>query len=77
MPTYHFDYRDNGTLACDHLGTRLHSFEEAKVEAVRALVELARDEIQGPEPRELAIEVREDGGPILQVVLTLEVKQLT
>ena len=59
MPVYHFDYVDDGMVAPDPIGTPLDDFDEAKIEAVRALVELARDEIQGPERRELAIMVRE------------------
>jgi hypothetical protein len=76
MATYHFDYRDSGKLITDYVGTPLDSFEEAKVEAVRALAQLAKDELQGPERRQLAIEIRAENDPVLQVVLTLEVKPL-
>ena len=76
MAIYHFDYRDNGKLIADYVGTPLDSFEEAKVEAVRALAELAKDALQGPERRQLAIEVRAVDQPVLQIVLTLEVEPL-
>ena len=76
MPVYHFDYVANGKVVPDPIGTPLDDFDEAKIEAVRALVELARDEIQGPERRKLAIVVREGKTPIMQVVLTIEVKPL-
>jgi hypothetical protein len=64
MAIYHFDYRDNDKLITDYVGTPLDSFEEAKVEAVRALAELAKDELQGPERCRLAIEVREGATPL-------------
>ena len=69
MLVYHFDYVANGKVVADPIGTPLDDFDEAKIEAVRALVELARDEIQGPERRKLAIVVREGKTPIMQVVL--------
>jgi hypothetical protein len=73
---YHFDYRDNGKLIADYVGTPLDSFEEANVEAVRPLAELAKGALQGPERRQLAIEVRAVDQPVLQIVLTLEVGPL-
>lgn len=73
---YHFDYRHNGTLIRDEEGTPLVSLDEARKEAVRALVEFAKDEVQAPEACQLAIEVREKGQLILHVVLTVEFKQV-
>ena len=44
-------------------------------EAVRALAHLAKDELQGPLARHLAIEVRKGDVRLLAVVMTVEVKQ--
>ena len=76
MRIYHFDYRDNGSLVRDKLGTEIDSFEEARIAAVSVLVELAHDRMQAPEPHQLSIEVRDERQPVLLVVLTLEVRQL-
>ena len=72
---YHFDYRHNGALIRDDEGTALVSLDQARKEAVRALVEFAKDEVQAWEASQLAIEVRESGQLVLQVVLTVEIKQ--
>jgi hypothetical protein len=72
---YHFDYRHNGALIRDDEGTALVSLDQARKEAVRALVEFAKDEVQAWETSQLAIEVRESGQLVLQVVLTVEIKQ--
>ena len=58
MTLYHFDYRTDGHLVADVIGTTLQNFAEARTEAVRALGDLIRDELQGPERRRLAIEVK-------------------
>ena len=72
---YHFDYRHNGALIRDDEGTALVSLDQARKGAVRALVEFAKDEVQAWEASQLAIEVRESGQLVLQVVLTVEIKQ--
>ena len=72
---YHFDYRHNGALIRDDEGTALVNLDQARKEAVRALVEFAKDEVQAWEASQLAIEVRASGQLVLQVVLTVEIKQ--
>ena len=47
MPIYFFDYRYNGDVVRNDIGTPMDSFEEAKAEAVRVLADLAKDELQG------------------------------
>ena len=76
MPMYYFDYRHDGTVARDDIGSPMRSFDVAETEAVRALTELAKDELQKPLGRRLAIEVREGHVPVLEVVMTVEVNQL-
>ena len=67
MAIYHFDYRCDGLFVPDDMGTELETFEEARAEAVRALGDLIRDELQGRERRQMAIEVREGDRRILQI----------
>jgi hypothetical protein len=76
MPRYYFDHRDNDRFSPDHLGSDLPSFEEAKLEAARALAELARDVFPGSAVRTLAIEVRTESGPVLRVSLRFEIEQI-
>ena len=75
MTVYHFDYRCDGVLVADAIGTALDTFADARTEAVRALGDLMRDELRGARRRQIAIEVREGARPVLQVQLTLEVRQ--
>ena len=74
MPRYFFDYRHDGNLARDEVGTSMDSLEEAKVEALEALAELA-GELPGLLRHQLSIEVRDADVPLLNVVMTINVKQ--
>ena len=74
MSRFYFDYRDNGNFVQDKVGTRFTSSEEAKIEASKAMTEFARDMLSGAVERTLAIEVRDDTGPLLRVTLHFEVE---
>lgn len=74
MARYHFDYRHNDRFTTDDSGTEYPSIEEAKAEASRALAELARDVLPSSLVRTLAIEVRNDFGPVLRVSLRFELE---
>ena len=52
----------------------MNSLEEAKVEALEALAELA-GELPGLLRHQLSIEVRDADVPLLNVVMTINVKQ--
>ena len=65
MAHYFFDSRDNDDFVDDDVGGDYPDLEAVKVEAARALTELARDVIPGCLRRELAIEVRDSLGPVL------------
>jgi hypothetical protein len=43
MPTYHFDYRENGTVVQDRLGSEIGSLEEARAAAIDMLVAMAHE----------------------------------
>ena len=72
MPRFFFDTRDNDLVLEDEVGLDYPDLEAVKVEAARALAELARDVIPGSLKRELAIEVRDELGPVLKARLTFE-----
>ena len=74
MATYYFDYRENGVLFVDSIGTVFETAAAARLDAVHALMEMARDSIQEAEARKLSIEVRAEGRAVLRLVLTLEVQ---
>ncbi|HVI34409.1 DUF6894 family protein [Phenylobacterium sp.] len=72
MPLYFFDTRDGDVFIEDDMGLTFPDLEAVKVEAARALTELARDVVPGSLKRELAVEVRDDAGPVLVARLTFE-----
>jgi hypothetical protein len=69
---YFFDTRDNDAFFEDDEGLEYPDIEAVKVEAARALAELARDVIPGSLKRELSIEVRDESGPVLIARMTFE-----
>jgi len=77
MPQYFFDTRDGPELLRDEEGLELDGIQQARDEAARGLLDLARDLITGSESRELAIEVRDRRNmPLLRVTLSFEVAVL-
>ncbi|WP_409363783.1 DUF6894 family protein [Bradyrhizobium liaoningense] len=65
MPRYYLDTSDNENFVFDDVGVEIASFER---EASRAMADFAKDVLLGSEVRNLAIEVRDDAGPVLRVV---------
>jgi uncharacterized protein DUF6894 len=77
MPQYFFDTRDGPELLRDEKGVELDGIQQARDEAARGLLDLARDLIPGSESRELAIEVRgRRNVPLLRAALSFEVAVL-
>jgi hypothetical protein len=76
MRRYYFDLRDGDDLAPDDEGLELPAIERVQEEAARSLADMARDAVRknhdGP-GHQLAIEVRDDVGPVLQVRFTFEI----
>ena len=72
MPLYFFDTRDNDDFVEDDTGLQLPDLEAVKVEAAKALAELARDVIPGSVKRKLSVEVRDQQGPVLKAIMTFE-----
>lgn len=73
MARYYFDTRDHEKFVPDNVGVEVDSFERVKVIASEAMADFAKDVLPGSVVRALAIEVRDDHGPVLRVVLRFEI----
>jgi hypothetical protein len=77
MRRYYFDFRDSDDVIRDDVGVELASMGEVQQEAAQSLAEMARDALRpegSPDPRRMAIEVRDGkGDPVLQVRFSFEV----
>jgi hypothetical protein len=77
MPRYYFDVREAGSLAVDEEGIELLDIEAAQDAAARSLVDMARDALrrnsEDPFRHNMAIEVRDVAGPVLQAKFTVAV----
>ena len=76
MAKYFFDVQDNDSFYPDDVGVELPSIETVKAQASRTMGEIAKDVLPGSEVRTLAIEVRDDLGPVLRVALRFEIERL-
>ena len=78
MPMYYFDLRSADEVSSDKEGTELTSMDDLQNEAAYALADLLRDEVSAtngnPSARHLAVEVRDDGGPVLDAKFSFEMK---
>ena len=74
---YYFDMVDHEGIVIDDEGMELPTIESVREEAARSLLDMAREEFRpsGGAARELAIRVRDDVGPLLQLKFTFEVGQ--
>ncbi|WFU18722.1 hypothetical protein [Bradyrhizobium sp. CB3481] len=79
MPRYCFDLRKNGELAADEEGLDLPNLQVVQIEAARSLVDMARhavwDKAETILGHRMAIEVRDDKGPVLQAKFTFELER--
>jgi hypothetical protein len=72
MALYFFDTRDNDDFVEDDEGLEYPTLEAVKVQAAKALAEIARDVIPGSVRRHLSIEVRDEQGPVLIAMMVFE-----
>jgi hypothetical protein len=74
MARYYFDIRDDEGWCFDETGSDYPTIEAAKTEASRALAEIARDSLPGPDRLLFIISVRDEHKqPLFEVRLTIEV----
>lgn len=81
MPTAvaHFDMRDDEGITIDDEGLELSNLNRVQEEAARSLADMARDVVvmsDGKAAHDMAIHVRDDDGPVLQVRFTFEIDRL-
>ncbi|MBR0825234.1 hypothetical protein JQ596_06785 [Bradyrhizobium manausense] len=78
MTRYYFDLHDDDGLFADEEGLELSSLRAVQTEATRSLVDMARDAMHGSpdlSKRHMAIEVRNEAGPVMQVRLHFAVEK--
>ncbi|WP_430642269.1 DUF6894 family protein [Bradyrhizobium jicamae] len=77
MPRYYFDIRDENDLAVDEEGMWLRDMQAVQEEAARSLAGVAWDEVRRTSDRNrhhrMAIEVRDDYCPVLEVKFTFAI----
>jgi hypothetical protein len=76
---YYFDMTDKNGTARDDEGLELSNLKRVQEEAARSLADMARDAVLSPDGQdmhEMAIEVRDDYGPVLQAKLTFEIARV-
>ena len=78
MPRYYFDLIDGDGQSVDEEGMELPSLPAAQAEAAQSLADMSRDalhDLEGSSKRFMAIEVRDDTGPVMQVRFNFEVER--
>ena len=80
MPHYYLDLRDEDDLAVDEEGLQLRDVAAVQEEATQSLAEMAGDAVRGPSyhgnrNHQMAIEVRDETGPVLQVKFTFQINK--
>ncbi len=81
MPRYYFDLRDENGIALDEEGLELSGPRAVQAEAAKSVADMARDAVLSAQfsggRQEMAIGVRDAGGPIMQVKFCFEIEDLT
>jgi hypothetical protein len=79
MPRYYFDFRDDGELAIDEEGMELPTLQAVQIEAARSLVDIAKHAVWKKAEtilgHRMAVEVRDDKGPVLQAKFSFELEK--
>jgi uncharacterized protein DUF6894 len=79
MPRYYFDFMDESGLLTDDEGVELANSAAAQEEAARSLGDMLRDvarRFKGRAPQGMAITVRDDTGPVMQVRFSFEMTRM-
>ncbi|WP_458163531.1 DUF6894 family protein [Bradyrhizobium sp. 18BD] len=79
MSRYYFDLLDDDMVAPDEEGLELSDLRKVQAEAAKSLADMARDAVETyPAGRchQMAIEVRDETGPVMRVRFSFEVQRL-
>ncbi|MFK4719264.1 hypothetical protein ABIE89_000364 [Bradyrhizobium niftali] len=74
MKRYYFDIRDGIELIRDDDGEELPNIDSARHEAATTLSEIARACVKEGGQHRIAVEVRDDDGPVLEASLSFVMK---
>jgi hypothetical protein len=73
MPRFYFDFENGGTTIDDD-GEEFPDIERAKIEAITSLGEFAADFTRKGIEGRLAVRIRDQQGPVLEVTAIIESK---
>ncbi|WP_439365105.1 DUF6894 family protein [Bradyrhizobium sp. DASA03005] len=76
MALYYFDFRDGGNIILDEEGLDLRDMVAVQREAARALTGLASDSMasfKGSQIHQMAIAVRDESGPVMEVEFAFKI----
>ncbi|MDA9499893.1 DUF6894 family protein [Bradyrhizobium sp. CCBAU 11357] len=80
MTRYYFDLRDDKGIALDEEGLELSGPRAVQAEAAKSVADFARDAMLSAgltgDRQEMAIEVRDASGPIMQVRFNFQIEDL-
>jgi hypothetical protein len=62
MPRFYFDVSDGASLTRDEVGLELRDVDQVRTEAVRALPDLARENLPDGDELVFAVHVRDENG---------------
>lgn len=74
MTRYFFDIRDGDSIAPDEEGLEFPHVEAAQEEAAHSLADLVRDKIRDQPYCHMAMEVRDEAGPVLEAKFVWELQ---
>jgi hypothetical protein len=77
MPIFFFDSRDGDDWVRDEFGIEVAGLDEARNQATAGLGDMAKDSFPNSHSRDMAIDVRDEGGRVLlRASLRLDVEFL-
>jgi hypothetical protein len=75
MTRYYFDLRDGDGLAIDEEGLEMSDLAAVQEEAARALADMVRDSVTSQNLDQIAVEVRDDDGPVLDAAFAWRLRR--
>ena len=77
MARYYFDLQDNDGITPDDEGLELRNLALVQDEAARSLADMARDAVRtNASNQRMAIQVRDDKGPVMNVRFSFEIERI-